>query len=197
MQIEKSPPLLLASTSRYRAELLARLGIAFTAVAPDVDEAARPGESAERLARRLALAKAEAVASLYPAAWVIGSDQVASCDGQLLGKPGTQQKAIEQLLLMRGKSTVFLTGLAVVNTGKRLSYRSVDTTVVKLRRLSLAEIERYVLSEQSFDCAGSAKIEGLGISLCSEVQSRDPTALIGLPLIDTARLLRKAGFVLP
>ncbi len=194
---DKGQNLLLASTSRYRAELLARLGIAFKAMNPDVDETARPGETAQRLATRLSLAKAQAVAGLHPTAWVIGSDQVASCEGQLLGKPGSRQKAVQQLLLMRGKYTAFITGLAVVNAGRGLCYRSLDTTVVKLRRLSLAEIERYVDSEPSFDCAGSAKIEGLGISLCSEVQSRDPTALIGLPLIETARLLRKAGFVLP
>lgn len=190
-------PLILASTSPYRAELLARLRLPFTQIAPGSDETPGPKEPAHRLAARLAFAKAHDVAAQHPDAWVIGSDQVASCEGEKLGKPGSREQAIAQLLHMRGRYTAFITGVALLQRESGAVYRAIDTTVVKLRKLSRADIERYVDAEPAFDCAGSAKIEGLGIALCAEVQSRDPTALIGLPLIDTARLLRKAGFALP
>jgi septum formation protein len=190
-----SSPLILASGSRYRAELLARLRLPFTQRSPDVDETARQHESAIALARRLAACKAEAIACEYPDAWVIGSDQVASCRGRLLGKPGSREQAIEQLRWMSGQQTQFVTAVSLVRGATR--YRALDTTLVRLRKLSRAEIVRYVEAEPALDCAGSAKIEGLGISLCAEVQSLDPTALIGLPLIATAKLLRKAGFLLP
>lgn len=189
------PQLILASGSRYRAELLARLRLPFTQQSPDVDETPRRDEAAAPLATRLALAKAQAVAALEPQAWVIGSDQVCACEGRLLGKPGSRAKAIEQLQFLSGKYSAFIT--AVVLLRQHQTHRDFDTTVVKFRKLSAAEIERYVDAEPSFDCAGSAKIEGLGITLTAEVQSRDPTALIGLPLIATAKLLRKAGFALP
>lgn len=191
------PPLLiLASGSRYRAELLNRLHLPFTQQSPDVDETPLKDEAAAPLASRLALAKAQAVAALAPEAWVIGSDQVCSCEGQLLGKPGSHDKAIEQLQFLSGKYSTFITAVTLLRAGGA-SYRDCDTTVVKFRKLSASEILRYVDAEPAYDCAGSAKIEGLGITLTAEVQSRDPTALIGLPLIATARLLRKAGFTLP
>lgn len=190
------PQLILASGSRYRAELLARLRLPFTQQSPDVDETARRDEAAVPLATRLALAKAQAVALQQPEAWVIGSDQVCSCEGRLLGKPGSRAKAAEQLQFLSGKYSAFVTAVVLLRqTGA--THRDLDTTVVKFRKLSDAEINRYVDAEPSFDCAGSAKIEGLGITLTAEVQSRDPTALIGLPLIATAKLLRKAGFTLP
>lgn len=196
MSIPASPSLILASGSRYRAELLARLRLPFTQQSPDVDESALRDEAAAPLAQRLALSKAQVVAALAPTAWVIGSDQVCACEGRLLGKPGTRDKAIEQLQFLSGKYSAFITAVALTqHQGK--THRDFDTTVVKFRKLSDAEITRYVDAEPAFDCAGSAKIEGLGITLTAEVQSRDPTALIGLPLIATAKLLRKAGFTLP
>ncbi len=191
------PRLILASTSRYRAELLQRLGLSFSTQAPGTDESATGKETALQLAQRLALSKANAVAAAHPDAWVIGSDQVARCAGQLLGKPGSREAAIAQLQLMQGEYTAFITAVALAQQSSGKCLQAYDTTVVKMRRLKLSEIERYVDAEPAFDCAGSAKIEGLGISLCAEVQSRDPTALIGLPLIATAKMLRKAGFALP
>lgn len=190
------PQLILASSSRYRAELLSRLRLPFTQQSPDVDETAQRDEAAAPLAQRLALVKAQAIAVRVPGAWVIGSDQVCACEGRLLGKPGTRESAIEQLRFLSGKYSAFITAVALVREGSA-TQRDFDTTVVKFRKLSDAEIIRYVDAEPSFDCAGSAKIEGLGITLTAEVQSRDPTALIGLPLIATAKLLRKAGFTLP
>lgn len=190
------PQLILASGSRYRAELLSRLRLSFTQQSPDVDETPLRDEAATPLATRLALAKALAVADQAKGAWVIGSDQVCSCEGRLLGKPGTRAKAIEQLQFLSGKYSAFITAVVLMQHGGKI-YRDFDTTVVKFRKLGDAEVNRYVDAEPSFDCAGSAKIEGLGITLTAEVQSRDPTALIGLPLIATAKLLRKAGFILP
>jgi len=188
--------LILASSSRYRGELLARFGLPFTQHSPEIDETPLRDEAAQPLASRLALAKAQAVAAQAPDAWVIGSDQVAACEGRLLGKPGTREKAIEQLQFLSGKYAAFITAVALLRQGRE-PLRDFDTTVVQFRTLSDAEILRYVEAEPAFDCAGSAKIEGLGITLTAEVQSRDPTALIGLPLIATAKLLRKAGFTLP
>ncbi len=196
MPTPPSPQLILASGSRYRAELLGRFGLPFTQQSPDIDETPRRDEAAAPLAARLALAKAQAVAAAAPGAWVIGSDQVCACEGRLLGKPGTREKAIEQLRFLSGKYSAFITAVALLQHGGD-SYRDFDTTVVKFRKLGDAEIHRYVDAEPAYDCAGSAKIEGLGITLTAEVQSRDPTALIGLPLIATAKLLRKAGFTLP
>lgn len=191
------PPLILASTSRYRAELLGRLRLPFEQLASAVNEAEKPGEPAQKLAARLARAKAEAVAKLRPESWVLGSDQTASCMGKMLGKPGTRAAACEQLAHMSGRSAVFVTALALVNSDLPRPLTDLDVTVVKLRRLKTAEIERYVDAEAAFDCAGGFKAEGLGITLFEEIQSRDPTGLIGLPLIATARLLRKAGYQLP
>jgi septum formation protein len=187
-------PLILASTSRYRRELLQRLRLPFDVVAPEVDEAALPGETPAALASRLALAKAQAVASRHPQAWVIGSDQVADLDGQAIGKPGTHEKAVEQLRAMRGRTVVFQTGLALVAPG--FAETLLVPVQVRFRDLSDAEIERYLRLEQPYDCAGSAKSEGLGITLLDAIDSSDPTALIGLPLIKLAHLLRASGLPL-
>lgn len=186
-------PLILGSTSRYRRELLARLRLPFETAAPDVDETPHPGESPESLARRLALAKARAVAARFPEALVIGSDQVADLDGQPLGKPGSHERAIEQLRAMRGRTVVFHTALAVVCRATGFEAEDLAPVRVRFRSLSDAEIETYLRAEQPYDCAGSAKAEGLGITLLSAIESDDPTALIGLPLIRTAELLRRGG----
>lgn len=191
------PPLILASTSRYRAELLSRLGLDFEQIAPGVTERAQVNESAEKLAARLARAKAEAVSRERPDAWVLGSDQAAGCLDRVLGKPGSREAAREQLAFMAGRAVAFVTAVALTNSTRPRPLTELDVTVVKLRRLSSDEIERYTEVEPAFDCAGSFKVEGLGISLFDEVQSRDPTGLMGLPLIATARLLRKAGYVIP
>nr|WP_255683286.1 Maf family protein [Luteimonas sp. MHLX1A] len=188
--------MILASTSRYRRELLERLQLPFTTERPDVDETPLPGEAPAALASRLAVAKAREVARLHPGAWVIGSDQVAGFDGHALGKPGSRDAAIAQLQSMSGSSVQFLTAVALCR-GDALAGEALDTTTVTFRCLRRAEIERYVDAEQPLDCAGSFKSEGLGIALFDAIETRDPTALIGLPLIATARLLRDAGFVLP
>ena len=185
------PPLILASTSRYRQELLTRLRLPFEAVAPEVDETPLAGEVPAALAERLALAKARAVASLHPHAVVIGSDQVADLDGEPLGKPGTHEAARAQLQRMSGREVVFQTAVAVVAPGLAAIERA--EVRVRLRPLSDHEIEAYLLADQPYDCAGSAKVESLGIALLDAVVSDDPTALIGLPLIRTCQLLRRAG----
>ena len=190
-------PLVLASTSRYRRELLQRLGLDFTVQAPDVDETPADGEAPHALALRLALAKAQAVAALHPEAVVIGSDQVADLHGEPLGKPGTHDRATLQLQRMRGQRVVFQTAVAVVCQATGFAQVELAPVEVQFRALSDAEIERYLLAEQPYDCAGSAKSEGLGISLLDAIHNDDPTALIGLPLIRTCRLLRAAGLVLP
>lgn len=187
--------LVLASTSPYRRGLLARFGIAFDTARPEVDETPLPGESPADLAGRLAVAKARAVAAGGDA-WVIGSDQVAGLDGRPLGKPGSRDRAIEQLRAMSGRAVEFQTGVCVAG-GDGAHQFALDTTVVRFRALGDEEIARYVDAEQPFDCAGSFKAEGLGITLFEAIETRDPTALIGLPLIETARLLRAAGFTLP
>lgn len=185
------PPLILASTSPYRRELLARLRLPFEAVAPDVDESALPGETPAALAERLALAKARAVAALRPGAVVLGSDQVADLDGEALGKPGTHERAAAQLRRMSGREIVFHTAVAVVAPGLAAIERS--EVKVRMRVLSDAAIEAYLLADRPYDCAGSAKVESLGIALLEAVESDDPTALVGLPLIRSCALLRRAG----
>ncbi|MDP4922350.1 MAG: Maf family nucleotide pyrophosphatase [Limnohabitans sp.] len=184
---------MLGSTSRYRRELLERLRIPFAVTAPDVDETPHTGEAPQALARRLALAKARAVAALHPDAVVIGSDQVADLAGQPLGKPGEHARAVAQLRLMRGQTVIFQTALAVVCLAT--GYEEVDLAEVRVvfRDLSDNEIEAYLVAEKPYDCAGSAKSEGLGIVLLESIDNDDPTALIGLPLIRTARMLRQAG----
>lgn len=190
------PRLILASTSSYRRELLARLRLPFDIVRPDTDETALPGETPLALVQRLAEAKAAAVAALHPQAWVIGSDQVAELDGQTLGKPGGREAAIAQLAAMSGRAVRFRTGVCLSRAGTA-SRGALDTTTVRFRALDADEIARYVDAEQPYDCAGSFKSEGLGIVLFEAIESQDPTALIGLPMIATARLLRDAGFGLP
>lgn len=189
--------LILGSTSPYRRALLQRLRLDFTVAAPDVDETALPGEAPRDLALRLALAKAHAVAAQNPGAVVIGSDQVADLAGQPLGKPGTHERATAQLRQMSGHSVIFQTAVAVVCPETGFEQVDLAPVVVRFRALSDAEIERYLRAEQPYDCAGSAKSEGLGISLLDAIDSDDPTALIGLPLIRTCRMLRAAGLVLP
>lgn len=188
--------LVLASTSRYRREMLARLGLAFDAVAPGVDETPRLDECPAALVERLAFEKASAVARGMRDACVIGSDQLAEFDGRILGKPGSPEGAIAQLTAMSGRSVCFLTAVCVMR-GEHEIGRFVDRTVVRFRALSALEIERYVEAEAPYDCAGSFKSEGRGIALFDAIESTDPTALVGLPLIATARLLRQAGFALP
>jgi len=189
--------LILASTSRYRGELLARLRLPFDVIAPEVDETPLPGEAPRALAQRLALAKARAVAARYPDAIVIGSDQVADLHGTALGKPGTHARAAAQLARMSGQRVVFQTAVAVVCQATGYQGQDLAAVEVQFRTLAFDEIERYLHAEQPYDCAGSAKSEGLGIALLNAILSDDPTALIGLPLIRTANLLRAAGVVLP
>lgn len=184
---------ILGSTSRYRRELLSRLNLRFETVAPDVDETPHPGEKPPDLALRLALAKAREVARRHPDAVVIGSDQVADLAGEPLGKPGTHERAVEQLRRMRGQTVVFQTALAVVCQASGFEQSDLAAVRVVFRNLGDDEIERYLRAEQPYDCAGSAKSEGLGIALLERIDNDDPTALIGLPLIRTCRLLSAAG----
>ena len=186
-------PLILGSTSRYRHELLSRLRIPFGVVAPEVDETPIAGELPLALASRLALAKAHAVAKLHPDAVVIGSDQVADLNGEPLGKPGNHARAVQQLRRMRGQTVLFQTAVAVVCHATGFEQMEVAAVRVRFRDLSDAEIEAYLQAEQPYDCAGSAKSEGLGIALLDAIDNDDPTALIGLPLIRTCRMLRDAG----
>jgi septum formation protein len=185
--------LILGSTSRYRRELLERLRVPFDVVSPDVDETPLPGEAPHALATRLALAKAKAVATLHPNAVVIGSDQVADLNGEPLGKPGTHERAVVQLQRMRGQTVVFQTAVSVVCHASGFEQTELAQIKVRFRDLSDAEIEAYLRAEEPYDCAGSAKSEGLGIALLDAIDNDDPTALIGLPMIRTARLLRAAG----
>lgn len=191
------PRLILASTSRYRREMLQRLGLPFDVARPDVDETPHAGESAISLAIRLGRAKAQAVAAgLGDDDWALGSDQSADVLGEILGKPGNRAAAIAQLQSMAGKRIRFHTSLALAHRDGRV-FEALDLTEVAMRALADDEIERYVDAEHPFDCAGSFKSEGLGITLFDAIDNHDPTALVGLPLIATARLLRQAGFQLP
>ncbi len=188
-----APALILGSTSRYRRELLERLRVPFDVVSPEVDETPLAGEAPQALASRLALAKAKAVGTLHPSAVVIGSDQVADLHGEPLGKPGSFERAVVQLQRMRGQTVVFQTAVSVVCLARQFEQTELAQIKVRFRDLSDAEIETYLHAEQPYDCAGSAKSEGLGIALLDAIDNDDPTALIGLPLIRTARLLRAAG----
>lgn len=192
-----SRTLILGSTSRYRRELLGRLRLPFDVAAPDVDETPHTGEAPRDLALRLALAKARAVAAQHPQAVVIGSDQVADLAGEPLGKPSDHERATVQLRRMRGQTVIFQTAVAVVCQASGFEQAELAEVRVRFRDLGDAEIERYLRAEEPYDCAGSAKSEGLGIALLDAIESDDPTALIGLPLIRTCRLLRAAGLVLP
>lgn len=186
-------PLILGSTSRYRRELMTRLNLPFDTDTPQVDETPQPSETPEALARRLALAKARDVARRHPEAVVIGSDQVADLDGQPLGKPGNHERAMAQLRRMSGRTVIFQTALAVVCLETGFEAQDLAPVKVVFRDLSDAEIDSYLRAEQPYDCAGSAKSEGLGIALLERIDNDDPTALVGLPLIRTCRLIRAAG----
>ena len=188
--------LILGSTSAYRRELLSRLHIPFDVQSPHVDETPLPGEPPAALARRLALAKAQAVAQRFPDCVVIGSDQVADLDGQSLGKPGNHERAVAQLRQMRGKTVIFQTAVAVVCQQSGFCQQSLAPVKVTFRALDDDEIETYLRAEQPYDCAGSAKSEGLGIVLLQSIENDDPTALVGLPLIRTSQMLRAAGIPL-
>jgi len=185
--------LILASTSRYRADLLSRLGIPFKAESPGVDEQAHDGEPPRARAVRLARAKADAVAARHPGAWVLGSDQLAVRGTEVLGKPGNPACCEEQLLSSSGQPVVFLTAACLLRASDGQCMEHVDTTLVQFRTLSRAEVRRYVGLERPLDCAGGFKCEGLGIALFESIDSRDPTALVGLPMIWVADALRRAG----
>ena len=191
--MSQEPELILASTSRYRRELLERLRIPFQALSPETDETPLPGEAPSTLAERLALAKARALSARFPDAVVIGADQVADVDGIAIGKPGDHERAVAQLRAMSGRTIVFQTALAVVRAATGFAEVRRVPVPVRFRALSDAEIEFYLRTEQPYDCAGSAKCETLGIALLEAIESDDPTALIGLPLITTCTLLRAAG----
>ena len=191
--MQEARTLILGSTSRYRRELLERLRIPFEVQSPEVDETPLKGEAPAEMAKRLALAKAQAVAARFPRAIVIGSGQVADLAGQPIGKPGTHDRAVAQLRSMSGKTVVFQTAVAVVCAEKGFVAQQLAPVSVRFRDLGDAEIERYLRLEEPYDCAGSAKSEGLGISLLEAIESDDPTALVGLPLIRTAAMLRQAG----
>lgn len=188
-----SRPLILGSTSRYRKELLSRLRIPFEVAAPDVDETPLKDEAPANLALRLALAKAKAVAQKYPQAVVIGSDQVADLEGTPLGKPGNHANAVLQLQRMRGKTVIFQTALSVICLATGFEKTDLAAVKVKFRHLTDEEIEAYLRAEEPYDCAGSAKSEGLGIALLDAIENDDPTALVGLPLIRTCQMLSAAG----
>jgi septum formation protein len=186
-------PLVLGSTSRYRRELLTRLRLPFEVAAPQVDETPRRGEAPSELALRLALEKGRDVAKRHPDAVVIGADQVCDLAGEPIGKPGNHARALQQLRRLSGQTVVFQTALAVLRPATGFERALLVPVQVRFRSLSEAEIERYLALEQAYDCAGSAKCETLGIALLEALHSDDPTALIGLPLIRTAALLREAG----
>ncbi len=189
--------LILASSSPYRKALLERLAIPFCCINPKVDETPLPGESPIELASRLSLLKGESVAAQYPENWVIGSDQVAELENQILNKPGNPETAFHQLKRQSGKKVCFHTSVTLLNASKNRLDQTVVSTEVLFRTLSDGEIHRYLMQEQPWDCAGSFKAEGLGISLFLSLQSDDPTALIGLPLIKLSAMLRESGYKVP
>jgi septum formation protein len=199
--LKSQPPLILASTSTYRRALLERLRTPFTAQSPGIDESPRPGELPDAMVARLARAKAGAVAALHREAWIIGSDQTAVLSDaggalRMRGKPGNVQQCIGQLLEASGRTLTFLTAVAVVREGAG-GHEFIDTTRVRFRTLDRATVERYVEAESPLDCAGGFKSEGLGITLCESIESDDPTALVGLPLIRLAAILREVGLQVP
>ena len=201
MFLKSQPALILASTSLYRRTLLERLGVPFSTQSPGIEETPRAGESPQALVARLAHAKAAAIAGRHPDAWVIGSDQTAvlaeaAGESRMVGKPGTVDACIRQLREASGRTLSFLTAVAVLREGDG-AHQFIDTTRVRFRTFDQATIERYVESESPLDCAGGFKSEGLGIALCEHIESADPTALIGLPLIRLAHVLRQIGFPIP
>lgn len=189
------PTLILASSSPYRQQLLQRLGVPFVAIAPNLDESPLPGETPKNLTLRLAQAKAQAIASLHPNAWVIGSDQSADLNGHIIGKPGSHAAALAQLKQMQGQVVVFHTSLCLI--GQNFCETIHVPTTVQFRNLPEQVLDQYLRLEQPYDCAGSAKSEGMGIILLEKIESQDPTALIGLPLIALTSLLLQAGIPLP
>lgn len=191
------PPIVLASTSTFRAELLARLGIEFEVDAPQAEESPREGENAEQMVMRLAEAKARAVAARHATALIVGSDQCAVLDDRILGKPGTHERATEQLRGLSGRQVVFHTGLCLLNTATGTVQTDAVPFTVVFRELEGDQIERYLRAEQPYGCAGSFKSEGLGIALFERLLGEDPTALIGLPLIRLVDMLAREGVVLP
>ncbi len=190
-------PLVLASTSVTRQELLARLGLSFEVHAPEVDEAVQPGEAPSALAVRLAQAKAQAAAGQFPAHLIVGSDQVAVVGGHVLGKPGDRARAAAQLALASGQVMQFLTAVCLLNSASGQAATCLVSFEVELRPLTAQQIERYLDREQPFGCAGSLRSEGLGVTLCQRMSGDDPTALLGLPLIALCELLRDQGLALP
>jgi septum formation protein len=190
------PRLILASTSPYRKELLERLGISFETAAPDLDESRKEGETAGETSIRLAIAKAKVLADLYPNSLIIGSDQVALLGDEQLGKPGTHDRAVHQLQQMRGHTLAFHTALCLYNTTTGREQHAVDITRVTMRDYSDAEIETYLQREKPYNCAGSAKTEGLGIVMIAAIVGTDPAAIIGLPLIELITMLKNEGFPL-
>jgi septum formation protein len=188
-----TPPLILASTSRYRRELLERLRMPFETVAPQVDETPHDGEAPHLLSERLALAKAHAVATLHPEAVVIGSDQVVDLYGLAIGKPGTHERAVQQLRALSGRRIVFHTAVSVVRQSTQYAQTRRVPVTVQFRTLHNDEIETYLQAEKPYDCAGSAKSEALGIALLQSIESTDPSALVGLPMIETCAMLREVG----
>ncbi len=191
--MQPTPQIVLASTSKYRRELLARLGLPFDVASPDVDESPLPRETPQDTAPRLAEAKARAVAARFPRAIVIGSDQVAVLDGTMLGKPGNHANAVRQLKAMRGKEVMFHTALCLCNAASGQAETRVVPYCVRFRAYSDTQIEHYLRREQPYDCAGSARYEGLGIALIAEMRGDDPNALIGLPLIALIEMLAAQG----
>jgi septum formation protein len=189
--------LVLGSTSQYRRQLLERLGLPFTTAASNVDETPLPGESPIDLVHRLARSKAEAVAERHRNSLIIGSDQLAVCGREVLGKPGSGERAMAQLKALSGQRVTFNTAVHVVNSDTGANEGHLDVTTVHFRQLTDAEIERYVARDRPYDCAGGFKVEALGVALFTRVESQDPTGLIGLPLIWLASALRKRGFTLP
>ena len=191
------PPIVLASSSSYRRELLTRLQLPFTCHSPDIDETPQANESAQALVQRLALSKARALAQHYPQHIIIGSDQVAVLDGKIIGKPLHAEGATQQLSAASGRSLVFLTGLAVIDTRTQLEQVDLVPFTVHFRTLNAAQIQRYIAAEQPFDCAGSFKSEGLGVSLFQATEGSDATSLIGLPLIRLCDMLNACGIAVP
>jgi septum formation protein len=189
-----SPQLVLASTSLYRKELLSRLGVPFITAAPDLDESPLAGETAAQTSERLAIAKAKVLAEQFSNSLIIGSDQVALLNGEQLGKPGTHERAVRQLTAMRGQTIAFHTALCLYNTATSHTQSHVDITTVTMRDYSDAQIETYLQREQPYNCAGSAKTEGLGIVMIAAIEGTDPAAIIGLPLIELITMLDVEGF---
>lgn len=194
--VDSERPLVLASSSPYRKQLLERLGLAFSTVSPDIDETALPGETPDALVERLAEQKARAVGELHQGL-IIGSDQVATIDDDILGKPGNHEQAVAQLTRLSGNRVTFHTGLCLLDTAHHEAQLDVVPFTVQFRELSAAQIERYLHAEQPYNCAGSFKSEGLGITLFEKMLGDDPTALVGLPLVKLTEMLSRAGIDLP